>query len=56
MAISRENEGKRTLIPLSKYLERIRPVVEQSADDVAGIFLSLKAAGKSVKIRERKRP
>jgi hypothetical protein len=39
--------------PLSKYLPS-KPVV-QSADDVANIFLSLKAKGRSVKIRERKR-
>lgn len=54
MAIGRENEGKRSLIPLSKYLERIRPAVEQaqSADEVAAIFLALQAKGKSVTITE----
>jgi len=58
MAIGRENEGKRSLIPLTKYLERIRPTVSkaQSADEVAAVFLALKAKGKSVKIRERERP
>jgi hypothetical protein len=57
MAISRENEGKRSLIPLSKYLDRIRPAVSQaqSADEVAAVFLALKGRGKSVNIRERER-
>jgi hypothetical protein len=41
--------------PLSKYITAIRPVRQQSADEVAAIFLALKAKGKSVKIREVKR-
>lgn len=45
----------KNLPDLRKTLEKLRPVHVQSADEVAGIFLSLKAKGKSVKIRERKR-
>lgn len=55
MAIDRQNQGKRQLIPLSKYLTAVRPVRQQTADEVAAIFQSLKAKGKSVKIRERAR-
>lgn len=45
----------KTLPDLRKTLEKLRPVPIQTGDEVAGIFLSLKAKGKSVKIRERKR-
>lgn len=40
---------------LDKYLAKLRPTKAQTGDEVAGIFLSLKAKGKSVKIREKKR-
>ena len=36
-------------------MERANPTKPQSADEVAGVFLAMKARGKSVKIRERKR-
>ncbi len=51
VALDREKRLK----PLSKYLAAAKPKHEQTADDVANIFLSLKAKGKSVKIREVKR-
>lgn len=54
MLIDRDNQ-KGTMKPLSKYLKHVRPEKPQTADDVANIFLSLKAKGKSVKIREVKR-
>jgi hypothetical protein len=54
MAIDRDNQRGR-MKPLSKYITAIRPVRQQSADEVAAIFLALKAKGKSVKIREVKR-
>jgi hypothetical protein len=54
MAIDRDNQKGR-MKPLSKYITAIRPVRQQSADEVATIFQSLKAKGKSVKIREVKR-
>lgn len=42
---------------LDKYLAKLKPAKAQSqtADEVAGIFLCLKAKGKSVTIQERKR-
>lgn len=52
MAITRQNEGKRALVPLSKYLTAVRPVRQQTADEVAAIFQSLKAKGRSVHIEE----
>lgn len=54
MMIDRDNQ-KGMMKPLSKYLKAIRPVQEQTADEVAGVFMALKAKGKSVKIREVKR-
>lgn len=47
----------KNLPELRKTLEKLRPVQDraQTADEVAGIFLSLKAKGKSVKIVEVKR-
>ena len=54
MLIDRDNQ-KGMMKPLSKYLKAVRPEKPQSADDVANIFLSLKAKGRSVKIREVKR-
>ncbi len=54
MAIDRDNQ-KGMMKPLSKYLKSIRPQHEQTADEVAGIFMALKAKGRSVKIREVKR-
>ena len=51
VALDREKRLK----PLSKYLSETKPKHVQTADDVANIFLSLKAKGKSVKIREAKR-
>lgn len=45
----------KNLPDLSKTLEKLRPVKAQTADEVAGVFLALKAKGRSVKIRERKR-
>jgi hypothetical protein len=51
MAIDRDNQKGR-MKPLSKYLESIRPVRQQTADEVAAVFQSLKGKGKSVKIRE----
>lgn len=54
MLIDRDNQ-KGMMKPLSKYLKVIRPEKPQTADDVANIFLSLKAKGRSVKIREVKR-
>lgn len=54
MLIDRDNQ-KGMMKPLSKYLKHVRPEKPQTADDVANIFLSLKAKGKSVKIREVKR-
>lgn len=50
------NLGRPKDIPqLDKYLAKLKPPTPQSADEVAGIFLCLKAKGKSVKIKERKR-
>lgn len=43
----------KNLPDLGRTLEKLRPAKPQTADDVAGIFLSLQAAGKSVNIRER---
>lgn len=40
---------------LDVILRKLRPAKPQSADEVAGVFLALRAKGKSVKIRERKR-
>lgn len=45
----------KTLPDLGKTLEKLRPVKAQTADEVAGVFLALKAKGRSVKITERKR-
>lgn len=45
----------KTLPDLGKTLEKLRPVKAQTADEVAGVFLALKAKGRSVKIRERRR-
>lgn len=54
MAIDRDNQ-KGMMKPLDKYLVAIRPVRAQTADEVAAIFMSLKAKGRSVVIRERER-
>lgn len=54
MAIDRDNQKGR-MKPLSKYLIAIRPIRAQTADEVAAIFQSLKAKGRSVVIRERPR-
>lgn len=54
MAIDRDNQKGR-MKPLSKYLTAVRPVRQQTADEVAAIFQSLKAKGRSVNIREVKR-
>lgn len=54
MLIDRDNQ-KGMMKPLSKYLKAVRPTPPQTADDVANIFLSLKAKGRSVNIREVKR-
>lgn len=51
MAIDRDNQ-KGAMKPLSKYLKAVRSVRAQTADEVAGVFMSLKGKGKSVKIRE----
>lgn len=45
----------KTLPDLGKTLDKLRPAKPQTADEVAGVFLCLKAKGKSVKITERKR-
>lgn len=45
----------KTLPDLGKTIAKLRPVKPQTADEVAGVFLCLKAKGKSVKITERKR-
>lgn len=55
MAIDRDNQKGR-MKPLDKYLKAVRPQHEgQTADEVAAVFLALKAKGKSVSIRERER-
>ena len=46
--------GKK-LKDLDHYLGQLKPKREQTADDVANIFLSLKAKGRSVKIKVRER-
>lgn len=49
------NLGRPKDLPsLDKYLARLKPAKHQTADEVAGVFLALRAKGKSVKIRERK--
>ncbi len=53
-AIDRDNQKGR-LKPLSKYIKAIQPVRAQTADEVAAIFQTLKAKGRSVNIREVKR-
>lgn len=54
MAIDRDNQ-KGMMKPLAKYLAAVRPVRQQTADEVAAIFQTLKAKGRSVNIREVKR-
>lgn len=54
MLIDRDNQ-KGMMKPLSKYLKAVRPEETQTGEDVFNIFMSLKAKGKSVKIREVKR-
>lgn len=50
------NLGRPKDLPqLDKYLANLKPAKGQSADEVAGIFLCLKAKGKSVKISEKAR-
>lgn len=51
MVIDRDNQ-KGMMKPLSKYLKAAQPVREQTADEVAAIFQTLKAKGRSVSIRE----
>lgn len=51
MAIDRDNQ-KGMMKPLSKYLTAVRPVRQQTADEVAAIFETLRAQGKSVTVRE----
>lgn len=51
MAIDRDNQ-KGAMKPLSKYLKAVQPVRAQTADEVAAIFQTLKAKGRSVNIRE----
>jgi hypothetical protein len=45
----------KNLPDLGKMLEKLRPAKMQTADEVAGVFLALKAKGRSVKIKERPR-
>lgn len=52
MAIDRDNQ-KGMMKPLSKYLNQVRPQKASTADEAAGVFVTLKAKGKAVKIRER---
>lgn len=51
MAIDRDNQ-KGEMKPLSKYLAAVRPVRQQTADEVAAIFQTLKAKGCLVNIQE----
>lgn len=54
MAIDRDNQ-KGMMKPLSKYIKAVQPVRAQTADEVAAIFQTLKAKGRSVNIREIER-
>lgn len=50
------NLGRPKDLPsLDKYLARLKPAKRQTADEVAGVFMALKAKGKSVEIKERRR-
>lgn len=51
MLIDRDNQ-KGAMKPLAKYLKAVREVRDQSADEVAAIFQTLKAKGRSVNIVE----
>jgi hypothetical protein len=51
MAIDRDNQ-KGVMKPLSKYIKAVQPVRAQTADEVAAIFQTLKAKGRSVTVRE----
>lgn len=54
MAIDRDNQTG-MMKPLSKYIKAVQPVRAQTGEEVAAIFQTLKAQGRSVNIREVER-